>query len=197
MIRTFSPFAAPDPFDRRALERAQVERLRLGNETEFEALFHAHYSALVAFGTRFTGSSHTAEEIVQSVFVDLWTERQRLQVHTSLRAYLYAATRNRALDNQKHERVEERWAEESNAEEGTTGQRDAQRSLEAQETADALHAAIAALPERARLIVTLRWLRGLRPPEIAEALGISVKGVEIQITRALKALRVHMEKQGA
>ena len=133
---------------------------------------------------------------MQTVFVDLWAQRGPLRVHTSLRAYLYAATRNRALDQRKHEQVEARWAERSRAEDDLASQpeSDAQQTLEANETSDALHAAIGLLPERARLVVTLRWLRGLKPPEIAEALGISVKGVEIQITRALRALRVHMGK---
>jgi RNA polymerase sigma-70 factor (ECF subfamily) len=180
-----------------SFEGPRIERIRGGNEAEFRELFQAHYPALCAFAYRFTGSSSAAEEIVQTVFVDLWEQRQRLRVHTSLRAYLYAATRNRALDERKHEQVEARWAERSRAEDDTSSdpERDAQQMLEASETSAALHAAIAQLPERARLVVTLRWLRGLKPPEIAEALGISVKGVEIQITRALRALRGHLGRE--
>lgn len=172
----------------------RIERIRAGDEAQFEELFHAHYTALCAFAYRFTRSSSAAEEIVQAVFVDLWERRARLAVHTSLRAYLYAATRNRALDARKHEQVEARWAEQSWAEDDFSLQPDgdAQLMMEAEEASAALHAAIDKLPERARLIVTLRWQRGLKPPEIAEALGISVKGVEIQITRALRALRVHL-----
>ena len=180
-----------------SFEAPRIERIRAGNEAEFEELFHAHYAALCAFAYRFTGSSSAAEEIVQAVFVDLWEQRERLRVHTSLRAYLYATTRNRALDARKHEQVEARWAEQSWAEDDFSSQpdSDAQHQMEADEASEALHAAIARLPERARLIVTLRWLRGLKPPEIAEALGISVKGVEIQITRALRALRVHLGRE--
>jgi RNA polymerase sigma-70 factor (ECF subfamily) len=173
-----------------------VRSADVGDDAEFEALFNMHYPALCAFATRFTGSSHAAEEVVQTVFVDLWAQRGRLRVHTSMRAYLYATTRNRALDQRKHEQVEARWAERSRAEGdfAIEPESDAQQTLEANEASDTLHAAIALLPERARLVVTLRWLRGLKPPEIAEALGISVKGVEIQITRALRALRAHMGK---
>jgi RNA polymerase sigma-70 factor (ECF subfamily) len=180
-----------------SVEAPRIERIRAGNEAEFEELFHGHYAALCAFAYRFTGSSSAAEEIVQGVFVDLWERRERLAVHTSLRAYLYAATRNRALDARKHEQVEARWAEQSWAEDdfSTQPDSDAQLVMEANEASEALHAAIAKLPERARLIVTLRWLRGLKPPEIAEAIGISLKGVEIQITRALRALRIHLERE--
>jgi RNA polymerase sigma-70 factor (ECF subfamily) len=180
-----------------SVEGPRIERIRAGNEAEFKELFQAHYPALCAFAYRFTGSTSGAEEIVQTVFVDLWEQRERLRVHTSLRSYLYAATRNRALDERKHEQVEARWAERSRAEDDVSseGERDAQQTLEASETSDALHAAIAHLPERAQEVVTLRWLRGLKPPEVAEVLGISVKGVEIQITRALRALRAQMERK--
>lgn len=178
-----------------SFEAPRIERIRGGNEAEFKEVFQAHYPALCAFAYRFTGSSSAAEEIVQTVFVDLWEQRQRLRVRTSLRAYLYAATRNRALDERKHEQVEARWAERSRAEDEVSIDSDAQQAMETSETSAALHAAIAQLPERERLIVTLRWLRGLKPPEIAEALGISVKGVEIQITRALRALRGHLGRE--
>ena len=38
-------------------------------------------------------------------------------------------------------------------------------------------------------MVELRWRHGLRHGEIAQVMGISVKGVENQLGRALKALR--------
>lgn len=165
------------------------------SEAEFSAAFHAYYAELCAFATRFTASTHASEELVQAVFVELWTKRYSIRLQTSLRAYLYASTRNRALDLSKHERVKERWAERSRAEHDVLAEpvRDAQESMEADERAAAVRRAIAELPERARLVVTLRWLRGFRPPEIAEALGISVKGVEIQITRALRTLRSSLD----
>jgi RNA polymerase sigma-70 factor (ECF subfamily) len=180
--------------DDAAAERARIERLRAGDQDELEALFHAHYPALCAFARRFTVSPSSAEDVVQSCFVDLWSQRTRLRVHTSLRAYLYAAVRNRALDLAKHDRVEARWAERSRGMLDVEADErvGAQQRLEREESSDALRRAIARLPERARLVVTLRWLHGLRPPEIAEALGISLKGVENQITRALRALRAQL-----
>lgn len=176
-------------------EHVDLERVRAGDEAEFETLFRAYYPALCMFARRFSGSTHAAEEVVQTVFAELWTQRARVRVHTSFRAYLYAAVRNRAFDQRKHESVEARWAERSRVEDRVDADpQSRQDAPEMSESSDALHAAIARLPERARLVVTLRWLRGLTPPEVAEALGISVKGVEIQITRSLRALRAHLRE---
>jgi RNA polymerase sigma factor (sigma-70 family) len=62
------------------------------------------------------------------------------------------------------------------------------------ELADACRRAIHALPERQRAVVTLRWQHRMSHAAIAHAMGISVKGVENQLTRAHKALRKYMER---
>lgn len=57
------------------------------------------------------------------------------------------------------------------------------------ELADAVDAAVHALPERARLVFTLNRDAGLSYAEIAAELGISTKAVEANMTRALRFLR--------
>ena len=49
--------------------------------------------------------------------------------------------------------------------------------------------ALAALPERCRLIFIMSRQQGLSYHEIADTLGLSIKTVETQMGRALKALR--------
>jgi RNA polymerase sigma-70 factor (ECF subfamily) len=53
----------------------------------------------------------------------------------------------------------------------------------------AVQRAVGRLPERCRLIFRLHREQGLTYPEIAEVLEISPKTVEVQMGRALKALR--------
>ena len=171
-----------------------VERLRAGDEAAFEGLSHAEYGPLCAFAERTVHSAAVAEEIVQSTFLQLWRARSQLGPIRSLRAYLYRATRNAALDHLKHAAVEAHWerdvaaAEEREADVAA----DAQVRMEDEERSAALHAAIGRLSPRAREVVTLRWMYGMTHADVAEALGISVKGVEIQITRALRTLRAHL-----
>jgi RNA polymerase sigma-70 factor (ECF subfamily) len=168
-------------------------RLRAGETAAFEELFRAYHAPLCTFVHGFVDSPAIAEDIVQSIFLSLWTGHERLEFRTSLRAYLFGAARNRALDHLKRGRVERRWAEaaqrESDAAADVHDVPEAQARLESEDLERALREAVARLPERAQLVVALRWQQGLSHAEIAEALGISVKGVEIQITRALRALR--------
>lgn len=170
---------------------ALVARLRSGDERAFERLFHTEYAALCAFAERIVGSPQIAEDVVQSMFLKLWSGREQLPLVRSLRAYLFASTRNAALDLRKKSAVESKWAarpewlDERDADSAAEGDTE----IEKAEQAETLRDAIERLPERARIVVTMRWVHGLAHREIAEALGISVKGVEIQITRALRALR--------
>ena len=57
------------------------------------------------------------------------------------------------------------------------------------ELAGAIDASLARLPERCRLIFAMSRQQGLSYLEIASVLGLSVKTVETQMGRALKALR--------
>jgi RNA polymerase sigma-70 factor (ECF subfamily) len=67
-------------------------------------------------------------------------------------------------------------------------------AVQAAELARALGAAVDALPERRRLVVICRWRHQLSYAEIAQVLGISVKTVEVQMGRALAALRTQLAR---
>ena len=77
---------------------------------ELERVFRSHHAPLCGFLSRYVAAAE-AEELVQETFLRLWNDRQSLAVHTSLRAYLYASARNRALNHLKRQGVEQRWAQ--------------------------------------------------------------------------------------
>ena len=57
-----------------------------------------------------------------------------------------------------------------------------------------VRAAIGHLPERCRLVMQLRWQEQLSHSDIASVMGISLKGVEIQLARGLRALRERLRR---
>ena len=112
----------------------------------------------------------------------------------SLRAYLHAAVRNRALDVTKAARSAARAHAAGRAadDQSAVGMGEAAQSpledLERHELAVALRKAAGRLPERCRLVFTLRWESHLSYAEIAESLHISVKAVERHRQRGLERL---------
>ncbi|MEJ7811523.1 MAG: RNA polymerase sigma-70 factor [Gemmatimonadaceae bacterium] len=170
------------------------------DDAAFEALFRAHYAPLCEFVYGYVGVREAAEELVQDVFFGVWTRRERWEPSDSARAYLYGAARNRALNHLRNARATRHRDERAGAEEAAPAMGapapDAAARIEREETAAAVRRAIAALPERARLAVTLRWEHGLRYAEVAEVMGISTKGVERLLTRAMTALRAGLGEGG-
>src|SRR5574341_553870 len=72
---------------------------------DFDAIFRAHYADLVGFAQRILGERASAEDVAQEVLLELWRGRDHLVVATSMRAYLFRATRNRALNQIRHQAV--------------------------------------------------------------------------------------------
>jgi RNA polymerase sigma-70 factor (ECF subfamily) len=179
-----------------SIEREWVARVRLGDERAVESLFEAYYAALCDFVQSFLRSPDSAEDVVQTVFLRIWEHRATWQPTSGVRAYLFAACRNRALGALKHDRVVARSAARVTSElvacaTGHGGMAP-DEAVQAGELARALRSAVDALPERRRTVVILRWQHQMSYAEIACVLGISVKTVEVHLGRAFAFLRKHL-----
>ncbi len=168
-----------------------LDRLRTGDIGSFEALFFRYHATLCEIVDAYVGSQAIAEEIVQDLFHTLWRDRARLVVRGSLRSYLCVAARNRALQHLRHGAVTRRHAPLV-AEPDVDRAPRADEVVERQETLAALRTAIDALPPRARLAVVLRWRDHLTNADVADAMGITVKGVEKLLASAMARLRQRM-----
>jgi RNA polymerase sigma-70 factor (ECF subfamily) len=169
-----------------------ARRIRDGDQSALEALFREHYGPLCRFANRYLHDRASAEDLVQDVFTSIWAARLRLEVRGSLRSYLFAAVRNRALNLRKHQLVEHEWERDEALPDVRVLHRAPPRPdelLDDVERHNRLRAALDALPERCRLVMQLRWEEQMSHAEIAEVLGITVKGVERQLARGLRALR--------
>lgn len=164
-----------------------IERIRASDTRAFEQLFFAYGQPLTSFALRFVQDQDLAEDIVQDVFLRVWTQRTNLDPDRSIKTYLYTATRNQALNVLRHSRVKQHGAEElAPLEPQVTTPED---QLEQQQVSREIHRAIAQLPDRCRTIFTMSRFDHLTYAEIAEILHISIKTVETQMGRALKSLR--------
>ena len=164
-----------------------VARLREDDHEAFAWIFRTHYAQLVGVAEAVVGDVARGEDVVQDVFLELWRRRDRITLEATLRAYLFRATRNRALNLIRHERVVRR-AAPFVATDVATGPVGTGRLVE-REIDAAVQAAVAELPARCREVFELSRVHQLRYAEIATVLDISVKTVEAQMGKALRSLR--------
>jgi RNA polymerase sigma-19 factor, ECF subfamily len=86
-----------------------IEAIGAGSERAFEILYLRYQHALIAFADRFIRRRSVAEEIVQSVFADLWRHGQALALHESVRSYLFGAVRLKAYQQFNESQRELAW----------------------------------------------------------------------------------------
>jgi RNA polymerase sigma-70 factor (ECF subfamily) len=159
----------------------------------FRQLFDAHADALRRYAQRIVRSREAAEDLVQEVFFRLWRGWETVEVGPGIRAYLYVATRSRALNYLRHEDNEAR-ARVLAFPRGVTAEGPAlppegERKLEADDITRAIEQVLASMPPRQREVAALRLRHQLSTADIAAKLGISPRTVEVHIARATKALR--------
>lgn len=178
-------------------DRALLSALKEGDEQALRRIYDLAYIGLVRDLRRLIRDEDTCRDIAQEVFVELWRKRETLQVHTSLQAYLRRAAVNRAINFLKtQQRIDlqaddQHWHNEADTQDTDADIREQQGQLET-----ALHQAIENLPEKCRIVFTLSRFEQMSHREIAEQLGISVKTIENQITKAMKTLRETLTRYG-
>lgn len=168
-----------------------IDRIRLGDRDAFEVVFRTYYSKLADYANGLVRGRDGAEDVVQEVFVALWTQRERLTTPDNLVGYLYRAVRNRSLNQLRHKRMVADWQTRQAAEEPNYSPA-ADREAQGAEITGAVRKAVATLSPRCRQVFELSRDAGLTYPEIASTLGISIKTVETLMGRALKGVRAQL-----
>lgn len=174
-------------------ENRILKKIRKGDVKEFESLFHQYYPGMCSYAESLVKQSGVAEEIVQDVFYNVWKNRSDLRIYASWQSYLFRSVFNNSMMHlRKHKReqpLDENWAE-SNLESGEL----LSEEMDAREMNAAMIYTLEGLPGRTQEIFRLSRFEGLKYNEIASELSISVKTVEANLSRALKALRISLEK---
>lgn len=147
---------------------------------EFENFFRKLYLPLGMYALRFVDDTAVAEDLTQDAFIKAWQYVEAGGEIDNFSAFMYRTVRNVSLSylREKHETVGEDLIPEVAEEDIDTSLRDAR-----------IWRAIDELPEKCREIFLMSKRDGLKNEEIAEELGISIKTVKNQMTKAFARLR--------
>jgi RNA polymerase sigma-70 factor (ECF subfamily) len=174
-----------------AVETVWTREIAEGNKGSFEKLFNNYCQSLINFSRRYVLDRQVAENIVQEIFVRIWTNRSSLDPAKNIKSYLYTSVKNESLKYLRHLDVEQRSAEKLIPSVPHDNRPD--MSVDAKELEIKIQKAVYDLPEKCREIFTMNRFENLKYSEIAEILNISVKTVETQMGRALKKLRENLK----
>jgi RNA polymerase sigma-70 factor (ECF subfamily) len=166
-----------------------------GDGAALESLFRATYPRLHAIARSYVRSAADAEDVVEELFLKLWTHRARIRAVGSVKSYLAVAVRNTALNSLARQRTEAKYAGALGRESGLGGgtTEDLDEPLISPEVMTQVQRAIDALPARARETYCLYYHRRLSYAEIAQQMGVSVRTVEAQLVRCVRKLTQQLE----
>ena len=169
-------------------------------ETRFEDIYLSYFSKMKYFAKEYVISEEDAENIVQDVFVELWENKEMLNMHMNLIAYLVTTIKNKCLNHLRHKLVVQETASKLQ-EEYTISLRMNLDSLEAfdnnlfsdQDIEKIISRALDTLSEKCRTIFIMSKIEGKKQKEIAQELNISINTIETQMGIAYKKLRIELK----
>jgi RNA polymerase sigma-70 factor (ECF subfamily) len=172
----------------------EFTRIKDGDVKAFERVFRCYYISLNQYAFSITGYKETAEEIVQDTFYNIWKNKEKISILSSLKSYLYKSVKNRSFQYLEHLKVKE--SHRNNILNQNIIQMEASPDeiLENKEIEDLLKRTLNKLPERRKKIFYMHRFNGKKYKEIAETLSISVKTVEAEMTKTYKILRNEIDK---
>jgi RNA polymerase sigma-70 factor (ECF subfamily) len=162
-------------------------------EKDFERVYNLLWSKLYCVAYNYFRDKAIAQEIVQDVFVHLWTKRESLQEIHDIESYLFRSVKNKIYDQfdkiASQEKLRERMAHEVVEETEET-----KEAIEYADTLELINEEIERLPDKTKTIFRLSRFDQYTNDEIAGRLHLSGKAVEYHITRALKQLRLRLNE---
>jgi RNA polymerase sigma factor (sigma-70 family) len=174
-------------------EQAWICRARDGNPEAYGVLVERYQQRIFRLVAKWLGPDHTGiEDVTQDVFVRAYTALDTFRGDASFRTWLTRIALNRCRDEHRRavsrRALKEAFARESAALESTA------QTLEAppdtsEETGRMVHLAVASLPDKFRLVVTLKDLEGYSYEEVSRILQCKVGTVKSRHARAREKLR--------
>jgi RNA polymerase sigma-70 factor (ECF subfamily) len=198
-----------------------VERLRAGDEAAFMEIVRAWSPSMLRLARMFVPSRAVAEEVVQETWLGVLRGLDRFEGRSSLKTWVFRILVNRARTRGVRERRTVPFTalagEESEddfaavdpqrfrppdapdlpgawAAPPARWDEDPERALRSRETLELVRAAIAELPEKQRLVITMRDLEGLSSEEVRSALEISETNQRVLLHRARSKVRAALDE---
>jgi RNA polymerase sigma-70 factor (family 1) len=166
--------------------RDLISLIERGQSATFTRFYTSYFQKLILASDKYISDVHTAEEIVQDIFLKIWEFPENLAEVKSVKSYLYRSVINASINFTNRQKSLEQHHLKLAAEFTDDYLTDLD---EENEMIIILRAEIDKLPAKCRKVFKLSRFENFKYKEIAKALNISEKTVENHIGNALKVLR--------
>lgn len=168
-----------------------LEELKKGSEVAYDYFFRSYHKELCNYLFAISGDLKLAEEIAQQAFIKIWDKRATLSIQENgLKKYFFKIAYNLFIDSKRKVKKEYKLLEHLKQEayfdivDVDFNQFEHKLKL--------VEAEIENLPEQCKIVFLMGKKEGLKYKEISEILQISIKTVEVHMSKALKRLRTQL-----
>ena len=165
----------------------------------FNEIYTSYYKKSFFFAKSYVHDDLAAEDIASDSLIKLW-EKLKTEKIDYIEPLLLTILKNKALDYLKHEEVKRTafesmadWHQQELSIRISTLESCDPNEIFSDEVESIIRETLKLLPEQTRQIFLLSRFENKSNKEIAEQMGISIKGVEYHISKALKALRITLK----
>jgi RNA polymerase sigma-70 factor (ECF subfamily) len=167
-----------------SFERQLLVRHRDGDPDAFEELVQRFRAPLFSYLVRCGVEPASRDDLFQEIFIKIHNASARYRAEQPLPPWIFTIAANTVRSHFRKRRVQGLVFPERRSNDPKSESASAQESLEAQETAVWIDAALAHLPRKQREVFSLCGVQGLPQQQVSEILGMPLNTVKTQLRRA-------------
>ncbi len=179
-----------------------VEGVKKGNIDAFEDIVKKYENKVYGIVFHMMKNQNEVEDLAQEVFLKVYKNLDRFKGDSSLYTWIYKITVNLCLDELKKRKNIIYLDEKISVEDGEidkelpSNERSQEELYEDKELKENLHRCINKLPDKQKMMIVLRDIKGFSYDEIAEITNNKIGTVKSQINRARLKLKELLDKEG-
>ncbi len=162
--------------------------------SSFEELFRFYSPRMRRYAIHFLRDEEEANDLIQDVFMQLWSKREELNEEKNIIAFLFTILKNKCLNTLKKRIIEDKFRlhqctfETERLYDLSLTQNTDFKSMESQLHSE-IESLIDTLPEKCGMVFRLKWIEGKKIKEIAQLMNISMTMVDKHLAKGMEIAR--------
>ncbi|BDD11333.1 hypothetical protein FUAX_37650 [Fulvitalea axinellae] len=177
-------------------EMCDLERWKVaqkGDSDAFRVLYQRYFNDIYLYLKRLCGDEELSKDTLQETFADVWANRERLTIKSSVRNYLLVSSRRKMVEKLKqNRRFTDNYTDIRSQENLSVifSHEDFIMDGELENSKNTLLAkALNSLPDRQREAVYLRFFKDMPYKEVADVMGLTEKAAVNFVYKAFRKIR--------
>ena len=179
-----------------------VEKVKKGDADVYEKIIQKYQSKVFGLIYNMTKNQNDIEDLAQEVFIKIYKNLGKFKGESSLYTWIYKITVNLCLDEMKKRKNVIYLDEKIEVDDGEVNRelpsedKSQEKLYEEKELQEKLHNCINKLPEKQKVMIVLRDIKGFSYEEISKITDVKLGTVKSQINRARLKLKELLDEEG-